>query len=244
MKKHAKYAASSAHRWMQCPASLKLAEGITPPPEGRAAQEGTKAHFLMEYALNTNIKSVIEHFKSTRDGESYPHEMRFHVEKFVAFVRGEVKPNFELMVEQRVDLKILHPTEAFGTVDVAVVEPYGTLHVIDFKYGRGHVDEVDNPQMLFYALGIADLLNYDLDVIKTTIYQPRGEKKNVRTFKFSLDYLLPWRDKFKRAIASCETATVNDVSPGDHCKFCIAINVCPAFKNDKRSRAERAFTAE
>jgi len=195
----------------------------------------------MEYALNTGIKSVVEHFKDPRDG--YNREMCFHIEKFVAFVRSEIKKGFDLLVEEKIQLPQVHASDAFGTVDVAIVEPFGTLHVIDLKYGRKDVSAEDNPQMIYYALGIATRLKFDLDNVVTTIYQPRSESKPVRSFKFSMDYLKEWEGIFKRAVTACELASPEtDLNAGEHCFFCIANKSCPALKTKQKSRAESAFS--
>ena len=52
----------------------------------------------------------------------------------------------------------------------------GTLHIVDFKYGRGVLVEAeDNPQMKLYALGALEIFDclYDIDTVSMTIYQPR-----------------------------------------------------------------------
>jgi hypothetical protein len=225
IKDHAKYAASSSSRWMNCPASIKLSEKAPKAGSSAAADEGTQAHTLMEWALIGNSKDVVNDF----DEKKFPLEMRQHVQGFVDFVRAEMQDHFDLLVEEKVYLDFIHPTEAFGTVDVAIVEPFGTLHVIDFKYGQGFVDHRNNSQMLFYALGIAHKFKYDFDQVKTTIYQPRtGSTDVARTDSFSVDKLKAWANGFRSAVEACEDADIDkDLSAGEWCKFCPAKVICP-----------------
>lgn len=240
-KKHAKFAASSSDRWVNCPGSLKLSEKAPPQKSGAAADEGTKAHELMEFALQTDIKSVVKFFQN----DEYPLEMRKHVQGFVDFVRNDLKPHHELLVEEKVHLDFIHPTEAFGTVDVAIIEPFGALHIIDFKYGQGFVNHRDNSQMIFYALGIAHKHQYDFEEVHTTIYQPRaGSSDPARTDSFSVEKLKSWAKTFKQAVKACETADVQkDLNAGAWCKFCPAKVICPAISKSSLQAAKLDFSS-
>lgn len=189
----------------------------------------------MEFALNTNVKDVVKFWE--RDEEKYPLEMRQHVQGFVDWVRKQRKEGWELLVEERVHLDgvITHDAEpvipvAFGTVDVGLVEPFGVLHVIDFKYGKKHVPHEDNSQMIYYALGLAHKLNYDVEKIRLTIYQPRSVKKKdpARTTEITLEELEAWKKKFYAGIKACEKPKPTFQS-GDHCFFCPAKINCPAI---------------
>lgn len=241
-KKHAKFAASSSERWVNCPASLKLSEKAPPQKSGAAADEGTTAHELMEFALESSVKNVVKFFEND---DKYPLEMRKHVQGFVDFVRSEMKPHYELLVEEKVFLDFIHPTEAFGTVDVAIIEPFGVLHIVDFKYGQGFVNHKDNSQMIFYALGIAHKHHYDFEEVRTTIYQPRaGSTDAARTDSFSVEKLKSWAKTFKQAVKACETADVEtDLNAGAWCKFCPAKVICPAISKSTFEMAKLDFSA-
>ena len=236
-KAHAKFAASSSERWMNCPASMKLAELCPPSRSGAAAVEGTKAHELMERALEMWVKDVVTFFEN----DNYPLDMREHVQVLVDFVRENRGEHDELLIEQKTFLDFIHPTDMFGTVDVAIIEPFGSLHIIDYKHGVGYVNHKENPQMMYYALGLAHERNYDFDSIKTTIVQPRGGSKAVRTFEFDTKLLFKWRDKFKEAVERCETANITDVVEGSWCKWCPAKLKCPALSTKSLVSAKLAF---
>ena len=241
-KQHAKFAASSSDRWLNCPSSMVRSEGLPDEPESEAAIQGTIAHELMEYALNTNVGNVVKSFEN--EDEKFPLEMRKHVQGFVDFVRPQIKDHFEFLVEEKVQLPFLHPTEAFGTVDVGIIEPFGTLHVIDFKYGQKFVSHKDNSQMMYYALGLAHSRNFDFDQIKTTIYQPRAGERSDRTDSFSVEKLKKWEKKFKEGIDRVENATEDsDLKAGSWCFFCPAKLRCPEISKKSFERANLLFDA-
>jgi len=54
-KKHSKYSPSGAHRWVNCPASIKLCEGLE-SKSSKYAAEGTDAHEVCEYFLKNDYK--------------------------------------------------------------------------------------------------------------------------------------------------------------------------------------------
>lgn len=256
-KAHAKYAASNSKQWLACPGSIKLSEKAPKKEDTKASAEGTTAHELMEFCLNSNINNVVTFFEND---EKYPLEMREHVQGFVDFVRSEMEkigPHAELLVEERVYLDgvitdlpevMTEDTEAlaFGTVDVAIIEPYGVLHIIDFKYGTGYVDHIDNPQMLYYGLGLAHKLHYDFEGLDTTIYQPRayapGSDKAARTARYSMLDLKEWRLRFYEGIKKCEEPEP-ELHAGDHCFFCPAKIICPEITKKSMERAKLKFQA-
>lgn len=233
-KAHARFAASSADRWLNCPGSLDLIDKAPPQRESAAATEGTKAHALFEQALETNVKDVVKFYET-----SHPLEMRRHVQSFVDYVRGAIPSGATLLIEEKIKLDFLHPTDAFGTVDIAIVEDFGHLQVIDFKYGMGRVPHVENPQLMYYALGIAHKFNYDFEKITTTIHQPRLNDE-AQEYSFSVDVLLKWKETFKRGIeaANDPAAPVNE---GAWCKFCPAKVICPAISSNSLAKAKLAF---
>lgn len=253
-KAHAKYAASNSKQWLACPGSIKLSEQAPKKDDTKASAEGTIAHELMEFALNANTKDVVAFFEND---EKYPLEMREHVQGFVDFVRSEMNkigPHAELLVEERVYLDGVITDEgeedeeakAFGTVDVAIIEPYGVLHIIDFKYGTGYVDHNDNPQMIYYGLGLAHKLQYDIEALKTTIYQPRayapGSDKAARTAEYSVGVLKDWKYTFYEGIKACEEDEPK-LNSGDHCFFCPAKIICPEITKKSMERAKLKFQA-
>lgn len=156
---HARLSASSAHRWMNCPGSVRMSAGLK-DAETVYQIEGRAAHALAEYALkHQDGWSHVAHVDvPTEDGpRAFPVDdtMRDAVELYVSTVQDLLKQvGGALYIERTFDLSILRPPEPmFGTADAVIVGDR-TIDVIDLKYGAGVTVEVtDNVQLLYYALG-------------------------------------------------------------------------------------------
>lgn len=247
MKKvHATLGASSAHRWIACPGSIRLSEG-QPRYETDAARAGTAAHEVAELCLKHDNDAV--HYVGEIIGEvEITEEMAENVQQFVDLCR-EVKVNSTVSwVEQSFSLEALSPPDdMFGTADfVAYSEPEKTLHVLDYKNGVGLVEAEGNPQLLYYALGAVLELGEGLNIetIKVTIVQPNAShpKGIARTWTISYVDLLD----FAGELMAAARATQDPAAPlktGSHCKFCPASAVCPARKAEAESVALVEFEA-
>lgn len=121
--------------------------------------------------------------------------------------------------------------EGFGTGDCVIIADE-TLHIVDYKHGRGVLVEADdNPQMKLYALGALELFDciYDIDTVSMTIYQPR--RSNVSTFTISKQELCEWADKVLTPTAELAFNGSGEYHCGEWCQFCKA-------KADCRERAK------
>lgn len=249
-KAHALYAASAAKRWMNCPASVKRIDAL--PVEQKfttsvAADEGTLAHELMEKCLLQN-KDAHHFAHELNDDEDftakYSEEMREHVQGFVDFVRSKRTVGSELWVERRVNLPDVHPTQAFGTVDVAIIEPFGDIHIIDFKYGKSRVSAEMNEQLLFYACGVAGEIQWDFDRAWMTIYQPRATREGespARSYSLPNFAISEFESDLAVKVEECENAKITNVVAGDWCFFCPAKINCPAITSKALAQAKLDF---
>lgn len=158
---HARLSASSAHRWMNCPGSIRMSEGIEDPEtiyqiEGRAAHAYAEAVLRSEMTGQTISADSVE--VETKAGPvPFPVDdaMREAVALYVETVTDlQKRIGGTLFIERTFDLSILRPPEPmFGTADAVIVGDR-TIDVIDLKYGAGVTVEVtDNVQLLYYALG-------------------------------------------------------------------------------------------
>jgi len=239
---HAKLSPSSGERWINCTGSFDLIDMLNvPEPQGSfAAQEGTLAHSVLEndMLLMLGRRSHIEHLSERNRlgveakellGSHSTVEMsenaRWHID-LVQDIMMQVHGAAEVFVEVRVRPGI---PDCFGTADT-IVATEKTLHVVDYKYGRGiPVSAVQNTQLKLYGLGAYEMLKvlYDFEDVQLHIVQPR--LSSVSTWELTLEELLAWRqDTVLPAIEKIRNHT-GDLKPGKKiCQWCPAKALCPA----------------
>ena len=232
MGNHALLSASSSHRWLNCPPSARLCEGYDDKGSNFAA-EGSDAHSLCEYKLRKALG--MEAKDPTEDLSWYDAEMEESASGYAAFVMelvAEAKKTCSdpvVLIEQRLDYS-KYVQSGFGTGDCVLIAD-GTLHIVDFKYGRGVLVEAeDNPQMKLYALGALEIFDclYDIETVSMTIYQPR--RANGSTFTLTRQELLDWAETVLVPTAELAYAGDGEYHCGEWCQFCKA-------KADCRERA-------
>lgn len=244
-KKHAKFAASNSERWLSCPGSVQLSEGMPTLPTSAAAIEGTAAHSIMDFCLNARVRNVGTVYKVDEviDVEgtevSVTEEMIEGVQKYVDFVEDQSQKHHELLIEEEISLEFIDE-EMFGTVDTSVVEPFGLLHVIDFKYGKKFVDPKKNSQMAYYALGIAHKNHYDFESVKTTIFQPRYGEGEPRSHTYTVPELKEWAEVFREGVRVAKSKNP-PLKEGSWCWFCPAKVKCPQISKNSLSKAQLDF---
>lgn len=248
---HAKLSASSAHRWINCPPSVRL-EAQFPDDGSVYADEGTFAHWVAEAYLNQAINpQPTAAWKMTRAAlqahKYWSEALHDHISGYATQVLehfNAVKqrcPDAEILLEQRLDFSRWVPG-GFGTGDVVIIAD-GTVEVIDLKYGAGvPVSAEDNPQLRLYGLGAIEAYGflYGCDQVTTTIIQPRLDSISSETMTAA--ELLAWAEETVAPIAALAEAGEGEYQPGDHCKFCRAKAVCRARANDSMAAAKKAFT--
>ena len=234
MKPHAILSASSAHRWLNCPPSVRLSTQV-PSSTSKYAEEGTLAHEIAELKLsrltNPNMpkSEYVAKLKVLKQHELYQPEMLTHTETYFDYVNDLVmrfkNPPF-VAIEKRVDFSAW-VSEGFGTADGIVIAE-NTLHVVDFKYGKGVAVEVaNNPQLQLYALGAYEhyKMLYDLKRVVMVIIQPRLD--HISEWAMTLEDLLVWGESVKLA-ARLAFEGRGDFKVGDHCRFCPIKSTCRA----------------
>lgn len=229
-RKHALLSPSAASRWMECTAAPGLEADLTEKPSPYA-QEGTRAHALAEYEARLAVGLETPETPPEADDAEMQDAAKFYAAyvKEAYLAAKETCADAVIEMETRLDLTNWIP-EGFGTADCLIVAD-GTLHVIDFKYGKGvQVDAAGNKQMQIYALGAlhwAGLL-YDIDNVEMTIIQPRINANS--TASLPADALLLWgAKKLAPAAQKAFTGEGARFSPGeDTCRFCKAAGSCKA----------------
>lgn len=247
---HARLNASSSHRWMMCPPSVKLSEQFEDKPSSYA-EEGTFLHELCELKLHRYLgdmdPALIElQYAEHRDNDFYSDEAETVTDEYVAFCIETIEavrlscPDPLIMVEHRLDYSDFVP-DGFGTGDLIIVAD-GVLEVIDFKGGRGvRVEATRNSQLMLYGLGALlefDPL-YDIHQVRMTIVQPR--LSNLSSFEMEADDLIRWAETEVRPKAMLAYEGKGDFCAGEWCRFCKARYTCRKRSEYHMSLAARDF---
>lgn len=222
MAKHAFLSASASHRWINCPPSAKLCEGIK-DESSHYAQEGTDCHelcaYLVEMALGRDVEDPTENLTY------YSGEMQNCAEEYRDYVLEQFERSKKfcsdpmVFIEQRLDFS-RWVENGFGTGDCVIIADE-VLHIIDYKHGLGVLVESEgNSQMMCYALGALEAFDdlYDISTIEMTIFQQRRE--NVSTSSIRKDDLLKWAEDVLKPTAALAYEGKGEFKAGDHCQFC------------------------
>ena len=245
MTDHATLSPSSAARWINCPPSAKLnAEAGDRPTV--FTREGSLAHALAELKARKHFltgigpKKYAAELKKLQADELWQDEMETHTDRYLEALKDiymEFPESPHVAVEQRVDFTDWVP-DGFGTADCVMVGG-DTIHVIDFKYGKGvPVSAEENPQMMLYALGAlaAYGLIYDLITVRMTIIQPRMAS-DPDTWETTADHLTGWAETVVKPAAALAANGEGEFAEGEWCRFC-------AIRGNCRARAAAQLALE
>lgn len=234
---HALLSASGAHRWTHCTPSARL-EADMPSTDSAAAQEGTLAHEMCElkvrnyfYPQELSKRSLNAKLKKLRESELYDPEMDGYTDDYLQYIKEQAikrgKDGLHVVIEKRVDFSDIVP-DGFGTADCILITGE-TLHVIDFKYGKGvAVSAEDNPQLILYAIGAFNAYGfiYPIRAVELHIVQPRISNTNsfVMTVAHLSDSELWLRERAELAYKGEGYFAPSESS----CRFCRARSRCRA----------------
>ncbi len=248
-QKHSPIGASSAYRWMACPGSVRLSQGM-PNDSSLYAREGTAAHQVAEECLRTgdSPESLLDRIITVEGSEiTVDDEMLEAVNVYLNAIQSDRQVNDEMTVEQQFDLSHFFP-ELYGTNDCSLYRPStGELIVYDLKYGRGVPVEVErNPQLLYYGLGAATAVpGRKLTAVELVVVQPRCPHAGgpVRRWRLDAVDLLEWSVDL---VTAAEMTTRDDApfQAGDHCKFCPATAICSALREHVLATAQAEFSED
>jgi hypothetical protein len=242
MSAHAACSPSSASMWLACPASVTLTKDMT-RPSSRYAREGTAAHAVAEMTLAGDIflpdKVAIE-------GDEYvvsPGMCRA-LNHYVTHVQTlQALPGALWVLEKRLAVPNTLGM-VWGTLDCGVYVPdFYDLHVVDLKFGKGHIVDPDGPQLKLYALALAGYFKeYDSSTrVTLTICQPRAGDQPIRSHVMLLADLVDWRNQV--VLPAVERISLGDPTEvaGPHCRWCVRKTMCPAFARKHQTHAASVF---
>ena len=244
-RKHAVLSASAAHRWLMCPPSARLEEQF-PDTASESAAEGTLAHELAEikvrhyfYTVDFGRQKYTRRLNKLKKEALWQDEMDRYTNEYLDYIKQtalSLESAPYAVIEMRVDYSAYVP-DGFGTADCILISGE-TLHVIDFKYGKGvMVSAEENAQLSFYALGAYEAYKmlYPIKHIRMSIVQPRLD--NTSEWEYTVEALLKWGE-YVRERAALAWKGEGDYAPGtDTCRFCRAKARCRARSDHNVKKA-------
>lgn len=247
--KHSYFGASSASRWIHCPASVSMCEKAPRPKMSSFADEGTAAHSLAEMSLISR-KMPSEFFGKTIkvNGNEYvvESEMVEAVTVYIMEILKVASPRFNkniqdmFKIETKFNLDWLgYKGQLFGTCDACIPDTANrALHIFDLKYGAGNPVYADeNPQLMYYALGLLGKYATGPDDIEKVfsdavlhIVQPRCEASGVSNWSISIRDLYTWsQEVLLPAVANALSDNPTFGPSVGACRWCAAKGVCKAY---------------
>src|SRR5665213_1100521 len=245
MKKHARFSASSAMRWVKCPGSILLSDQMPPLPESSYAAHGTAAHLVLEMLLKTHHKGGNIQKAAALYKKKYDEQMVLDALDAVYEIERLTPEGSFVASEERLKLDFICP-DMGGTADYVIAEPYGKLIIIDYKYGTQFVDPKENLQLICYALAAAHQYDYEFEEVKLVIIQPRvlgDDVAPVREWVTDMKDLKKWIDVFGYAANNALSPDAR-FEAGGHCYYCPAAAICPELKDKSLKEIQADFNDE
>lgn len=234
---HALLSASSSHRWLQCPPSVRLSEQF-PSRTSSDAEAGRVAHAIAElkarkhFPESMSTRTFNSRLKKLKEDPHYSKDMDASTDLYLEHLKelamgfGDAAPFVGL--ETRVDFSDYAP-EGFGTADCIMIGP-GRICVVDYKNGAGVPVEAErNSQMMLYALGAlkiySPIFGDTIHEVHFSIVQPNAG--GIKSWNCTRDFLEQWGASIKHT-AELAFSGNGEFSAGSWCKFCPANAKCSA----------------
>lgn len=242
-----RFSPSASVRWMTCPASVRLSDGIVIPPSEYAV-EGTGAHQLLETSQRLGIDpaALLHQTMATKDGPVVvTEEMVDAVNVFLAEIAD--LPAETSSIEQHLVSRSIAGLQ--GTADYVNIVGK-EIHLYDYKHGAGvAVAAEGNKQLLTYAGLVLETYRETVgepEKVVLKIVQPRAEsygsdeRPKVQRWDVSPAQVDEHMAEVKSAVA---TALREDAPlvPGDHCRWCPAKSQCPKLHQLAVAEAKSDF---
>jgi len=256
--KHSLISPSNFERRILCPGSLN-AEKDLPEQTSVYAEEGKMLHsrteeYIRNYLRLTEIQRLnyLDNAKTPHNSDYLTFWVDDLLEDQIEAVQkagdyfNELKDVEDTVVlyeahEKKYPLAFIYP-DMKGTVDSVLMlrdlkTQDTTLHVIDYKFGKGVVvDAFENYQLLMYTMGaledveinskITGKLRINLHIVQPYIRNSNWELTDIEQLKF-LGYKA--RERYIEIANDCYKPDAPRVASKKACQFCKAKSTCPAL---------------
>lgn len=248
---HAFLAPSSASVWGVCAAAPHVAVMFPEDEDSEKSRLGTAVHWAGEQGITGNViaegtaapNGVIIDAESVECASWYV----WHVLSVLKSCNMTLEsPNCGL--EERIPIPFIHK-ECFGTPDFwAYSLNTNTLHVIDYKNGHLNVDAFENGQLIAYACGLIEKLQFVSKfasllpfTVKLTVIQPRSYRGGgpIDTWTTTSTELIGYFEKLQKA-ALAVYATPDLATSGPHCHHCTGRHACQAAQDAAMASIDRS----
>lgn len=172
---HAKYGPSGAKNRRICVGHKGN------PGSSEASEQGDRLHSVCEHNGDEDAAAISYKKNKGKDWLPLTPEEWEWVNMAIAYVQSI--PSVEELTEHKVDLTPLGFSGMdFGTADVIRIGTPEILHMIDYKFGWGAIDDVEgNDQFIIYALGLFANLPA-INTIHVHMVQPKLNVVDQHTF--------------------------------------------------------------
>lgn len=210
----------------------------------KCMEGGTEAADWRGWVIDTSVKGGLSPwFRPGYPGVKADGVKRFEVnaemidavQVYLDVVREIAEESTEFEIEKRLDISNI-VAGVYGTGDAIAYReaPTRRVTIADLKYGKGvAVDVKENEQELTYAIGVVKRYhNRGVDEVELVIVQPRAPHRDGPVRRWTTDVVGLYEHAM--ALQDAEERTRDPdapLVPGDHCKFCKAVAICPALRD-------------
>ena len=235
---HSTVGASGSERWLNCPGSVQAEAEAPEQAENQWSKAGTDNHEKLEKYLRAWIKTK-KFPKLHPDDES----LRVVIDYVIDTVKERGLSDDDILLEEKVDLSEIIDPDCFGTNDIALVELFGMLEVIDYKSGGKIVSPEENTQLIYYALGIAHKFDFNFDQVKLTIAQPPNSDSPISSWTIPIAKLESYIGLFKKGVERTKKKDARRYA-GKWCHYCRAAATCETLKDKTMKDVKDDFDFE
>ena len=252
MSEHAKYSPSKLPRIVRCPGSVQETLNMVQRPSSYAS-EGTMLHSVVEACLNLNeLKlpaTITAEYRLDKSQEEAVQECL----DYILGLRMSVPEDAYDVSESKITLAEFAGVfncpdldDVYGTLDYSMVIPsQRTIHVTDWKFGKGVEVFPDTEQLKAYALGRLKNSSHasQFDTVVCTIVQPRlYTDELIKTETYSVKDLFNWlEDTLVPALLEAKSSNPRLYVNEKACMFCEAKRTCSMRKAQNLQAAMDVF---